>query len=100
MVKIAKDIPTELLNIAKNINFSKVPTSEYPYKVEQLKQLAIKYSIPRRTGKVEAMELNINCPQEIATLISQMDFSQYNQIIRGIAIGYISNYLKKEGLLQ
>lgn len=99
-VKIAKDTPGELLKLAQQINFSKVPKEQISSKIEQLKQVANRYGIPRRIGKVDAIEIQSEAPQELATLISQMDFSKYAPMIRTLAIGFMRNYLKNEGLLK
>lgn len=101
MIKIAKDTPPQLLKLAKEIDFSKVPASEVDGKIAQLKHVAEKYNIPRRTSPAIAIEVDMpGCPQKLATLISQMDFSSYSAIIRGLAIGYMRNWLSNNNLLR
>ncbi len=101
MISIASDLPKELLELAKKIDFSRVPKQQVATKIEQIKQLVIRYNIPKRVGKAIPIQLELQgCPQELATLISGLDFSKYGSITKKIAIGYIEAYLYKNGLLK
>jgi hypothetical protein len=101
MIRIAKDTPPELIDLARRINFSSIPVSQHPAKINELKSVAERYGVPKRSDKAIPAELELNgCPQSLATLISQMDFSKYNPIIRKTAINFMENWLKKEGLLR
>lgn len=101
IIKIAKDTPKELVNLAKKINFTAIPKSQHNEKISQLQELASKYGVPRRTSKAEAMEIELGeCPQQLATTISQMDFSKYNSITRRIAVSFMESWLKGQGLIR
>lgn len=100
-IKIAADTPRELIELAKKINFGAIPQSQHAEKIEQLRQVAQKYGIPKRNGKVQPVEIELgNCPQELATLISQMDFSKYDFITKNIALTFIKKWLKNNGLMR
>lgn len=101
IVRIAKDTPKELIALGKRIDFSQVPKSEFNAKLIELSNLVIKYKIPIRKHKVEAMEIELgDCPQDLATFISKLDFRNYSTVTRKIAISFIENWLKKNNYLR
>lgn len=101
-LKIASDIPAELIEIARNCDFSIVPISQRQTKLDELAKLASKY-IPRKqvmTG-VKYNEIEVgSCPAELANLINQMDFSKINTFQKKLALPFIKNYLKQSGIMK
>ena len=101
MIKIAKDLPKELLDIARRIDFSRIPKVEHKQKIEQIRQLAIKHNIPQRQERAIPVEMDLpGCPQELATMISGLDFSKFNTFTRKIAMGFIEAYMMKNGFFK
>lgn len=101
-LKIASDIPAELIEIARNCDFSIVPISQRQNKLDELAKLASKY-IPRKQimAGVKYNDIEIgNCPPELANLINQMDFNKINTIQRKLALPFIKNYLKQNGMMK
>lgn len=100
-VKIAKDLPMELMKLARDIDFSKVPEHEHDAKIQEIIKIANKYKIKKRTTEIQSVMVDLpGCPQKLATVVSQMDFKPFSPFIRDIAVGFMRNYLKKQGLLR
>lgn len=100
-VKIAKDLPMQLMKLAKEIDFSRVPEHEHDAKIQEIIKIANKYNIKKRTTEINFVMAELpGCPQKLATVVSQMDFKPFSSFMRDIAVGFMRNYLKKQGLLR
>lgn len=102
ILKIADDIPDELINIAKVCNFDIIPKDQRQNKLNELSNLANKY-IPRKDNLNNVKYHNIEvgtCPNELANLINQMDFNKISTFQKKLALPFIKNYLKNNGFMK
>lgn len=101
-LQIANDIPAELIEIARNCDFTVIPANQQQTKLDELAKLASKY-IPRKQSmtNVKYNEIEVgNCPKGLANLINQMDFSKINTFQKKLALPFIKNYLKQNGIMK
>lgn len=102
-IMFADDVPKELIEIAKKIDFSKVSPAQQRIYLEQLNTLACKY-LPKRVGQVPQNRIKTieiqGCPQDLATLVSSFDFSKVSLITKKLAIPIIKSWLKNNNLLK
>lgn len=100
MIQIAIDTPKELIEIFKQIDLSKIPKDEHDRIIDSLKATAKQY-IPIRTTKVQGMKIDLpGCPQRLATVVSQFDFSQISPLKRKLGLTFIKQFLKQKNLLK
>jgi hypothetical protein len=103
-LKVANDVPKELIEILKKCDFSSIPESQHDAKLTQLSNFASQW-IPRKSDNDiinnTHTEINLNkCPRKLINLINQMDFNKINSIKRAVAMPYIKKYLKDNKLMK
>jgi hypothetical protein len=101
-LSIASDIPAELIEIARNCDFSVIPANQQQKKLDELAILASKY-IPRKQNinQIKYNEIEVGaCPPKLANLINQMDFGKINSFQKKLAMPFIKTYLKQNGIMK
>lgn len=99
-IKIASDTPEQLINLFKRIDVSRIPQSQHDSIIDNLKMIARQH-IPLRKDKPVAKEIELDgCPQRLATVVSQFDFTALGATKRTLGLSFITNWLKKNNLLK
>lgn len=103
-MRVAVDVPKELIELAKKCDFSVIPPHLHDQKLQELAQFAKNYIPKKSSTDLANMKYNDfdlgKCPPKLMNLINQMDFKKVSKVKQMLALPFIENFLRKNQMLK
>jgi len=91
-MKLANDIPKEVVEVLLNIDFSKITERDYQELIKIFNDF--EKFIPKRKDIILG-KTNLNAKDEFVMMINVIDFSKIDKMILKISVNYLKKNLKQ-----